>query len=175
MLVDPPAHLSKPPSRLHVLSSPQHSRHSQLHGELADGMDDGRENDVSGDVGGWEDSSRGLVVARHDGPLHLQWPFKVKCIIRGRYGVRRQLVVDDAQGAIRRRRQVTLKEIAERKQMGALFQRVGLLQELHLEQIADLGGAIGTMHVNRFLGRHRSQQYQRQARHPNLPLVDGQD
>ena len=152
MFFDAPHHLAQAPTGLRFLVLVHDTAQGHLDREAADGVNDGRKHNTTGQVGGREDTDGGLVVSGNERAAKIQGQLQVEILPRGAAGVGQQEVFNLAQSAITRSRQMTGEEVAEWEVMVTRLQVERLGEEVPASELLSAGGAVGAVGRDRLLG-----------------------
>lgn len=152
MLFDLPVHLADAPSFLMDRIVLGDSSDPHLYVEFSDGVDDGRKDDSGGQVRWREDAERCSVVTWSECPRDFEVAFDAYGVVEGSDGFSGQDIVDLAELAIGRSWEMSWEEVGEGERVDAFVIASWFGEEVPLEELVDLGLAVGTVLCYGLLG-----------------------
>ena len=152
VLFDAPHHLAQTPAGLGLVALVHHSAQGHVDGELADGVDDGGQNNAAGKVGGRENANGGLVVARDQSTAEAQRHLEAELLASGALGVGQQEIFHLTQCAIASGRQVTGEQVTEGEVMLARLEVEVLGEEVPTGEFIGASRTAGAVGRDGLLG-----------------------
>ena len=154
---DAPGEFAQAPAGLRVVALGGDARHAALDREAAEGVHDGRQGDVQGQVCRGEDADGVLVVARAQGAADRQVAAELCFDAVGGFGADVQGVVDCADLAVDGGGQVARDEVGEGQFLHSFgeFEGFGVVaEEVPFVEVGDLTGAFAAAVGDGFFGGH---------------------